>query len=398
MQDVRAHIDDNAPQHLSRLVELSEMNSGSHNLEGLGVVASVLSDQIGELGVESQLIPTDPMEVIDVDGSATAITLGHIIRAERRRPGRPSLLLLSHYDTVFSSAHPFQHAFVDGDRLNGPGVADDKGGIVVMLAALRALQDNGLDDFGWEIILNPDEELGSPGSRAFLREAATRHDFGLVFEPSLPDGGLASRRKGSGTFHLVVKGIGAHAGRDHHLGRNAVMAATRVAQRLAALTGTRDELTINVSRIDGGSAVNIVPDRAVVRFNARVADTESQLLVERTVGELAEEFSHDGITVEPHGAFGRPPKQVTPEIETMFEAARAEASDLGFELGWHPTGGVCDGNDLAAAGLPNLDNLGPVGGGLHSQDEWVRVSSLAERAKLSAGLITRIADDRRVEA
>jgi len=371
------------------------MNSGSHNLEGLAENADVLRAMLDDLGGQPELIPTDPMEVVGADGTATAVPLGHIIRAERPRPGHPSLLFLSHYDTVFAGSHPFQDTHLDGDRLVGPGVADDKGGIVVMLAALRALQENEHDDFGWEVVFNPDEELGSPGSRSFLRQAAARHDFGLVFEPSLPDGALAGHRKGSGTYHLAVKGLAAHAGRDHHLGRNAVVAAAQIAQRLSALTGVRDELTVNVSQIDGGSAVNIVPDRAVVRFNARVADSESQALIERAVRDLSHEFTDDGITVEPHGSFGRPPKQVTPEIQRMFDLAKDEAAELGFSLDWHPTGGVCDGNDLAAAGLPNLDNLGPVGGGLHSPGEWVRVSSLAERAKLAAGLILRLVRERR---
>lgn len=391
---MRAHIDSNAERQRTLLIELSEMNSGSHNLEGLDATADVLRSLLEELEVSSELIPTEPMEVVDADGTTTAITLGQIVRAARSRPGRPSLLLLSHYDTVFGASHPFQATQLDGDRLVGPGVADDKGGIVVMLAALSALQDSGLDDFGWEIVFNPDEELGSPGSRTFLRKAATRHDFGLVFEPSLPDGGLASHRKGSGTYHLVVRGVAAHAGRDHHLGRNAVIAASHIAQRLSALTGAREGLTVNVSQIAGGSAVNIVPDCAVVRFNARVADTESQTLIENAVGDLATEFSTDGLTVEPHGRFGRPPKPVTPAIQRMFDLVGDEARELGIGVDWHPTGGVCDGNDLAAAGLPNLDNLGPVGGGLHSREEWVRVSSLAERAKLAAGLMTRLVRER----
>lgn len=393
MQDVRSHIDAAAPQMVEHLVELSEINSGSHNPDGLAENAAAVQTLISGLGGVPELVDTELMEVVEPDGTIVEVVLGKIIRTTRPRPDRPSLLLLAHYDTVFGSGHPFQATTRSEDTLVGPGVADDKGGIVVMLAALRALQATGNDDFGWEIVLNPDEELGSPGSRAFLRDAAARHDHGLVFEPSLPGGGLASRRKGSGTFDLVVKGVAAHAGRDHHLGRNAVIVATHIAQRLAALTGEREELTVNVSRIDGGGAVNIVPDRAVVRFNARVADGESQRLIEDAVFELATEFTADGIAIEPHGSFGRPPKQVTPEIAAMFEMARAEAADLGFDLTWQPTGGVCDGNDLAAAGLPNLDNLGPVGGGLHSADEWVRVSSLAERAKLAAGLITRIVDE-----
>lgn len=393
MQEMAAvwdSIEAQADSMLLDVVMLAEHNSGSFNTDGLAVTASVISEFIGRLDLDVTLIDLEPMTEINAEGANESHALGRLIGATNKQAHGFSVLLVSHYDTVFGPKHHFQTTSRAGDQLRGPGVADDKGGIVIMLAALRALAEADMLDFGFEILLNPDEELGSPGSREHLRQAAQRHDAGLVFEPSLPGGLLASRRKGSGTFSVVVRGRAAHAGRDHHLGRNAVIAATHVAQRLAGLTGMRDELTVNVSQIDGGTAVNIVPDVAVVRANARVADEDGQKLVETTVAALAEELSHDGITVEAHGGFGRPPKLVTRGIEELFEHARAEASDLGFELEWQATGGVCDGNDLAAAGLPNLDNMGPVGGDLHSSDEWVSIESFTERAKLAAGLLRRL--------
>ena len=390
MKAVHDHIDAHAEALLTELVELSELNSGSHHLDGLAAMERRLHSALHDLGADPESQDLEPSVVIDPTGSPVPMPLGRLVSAASPRPGRPSVLLLAHYDTVFGREHHFQSTTLDGDTLRGPGVADDKGGIVIMLSVLKALMAADRIDFGWEIIFNPDEELGSPGSRPFLRAAASRHDVGLVFEPSLPGGSLASKRKGSGTFDLVVRGVAAHAGRDHHIGRNAVATAAELAVQFQGLTGQRDGLTVNVSRIDGGGPVNIVPDHAVVRFNARVEDSESQQLVENAVRNASEAHSRDGIAVTVHGGFGRPPKEVTAATTRMFEEARAEAAQLGFDLEWAATGGVCDGNDLAAAGLPNLDNLGPVGGGLHSEDEWVSVESLTQRAKLAAGLIVRL--------
>src|SRR5690606_11371119 len=179
-------------------------------------------------------------------------------------------LLTGHMDTVYPSDHPFQQAsWRDETTLNGPGAADMKGGLALMLAALQAFEASGAAaSVGYDVLINSDEETGSLSSAALIAELARGKVAALTYEPSaLPDGTLAHARGGSGNYSVVVTGRSAHAGRNPEEGRNALVAASALA---LALADRRDaELGVNPARIDGGSANNVVPDHAVLRFNIR---------------------------------------------------------------------------------------------------------------------------------
>lgn len=190
------------------------------------------------------------------------------------------VLLAIHYDTVFGPEHCFQQCTRLSDTsLRGPGVADAKGGIVVLRYALQALlkyQIHG--EVGWTVVLNPDEELGSPNSSTYLRDLASEFEFGLLFEPALPTGALVSQRKGSGNFTAVVRGRAAHAGRHFEDGRNALAEISRLAAALDALNGLREGTTINIGHITGGGPVNIVPELAVTTKRAGARQCVSQVV------------------------------------------------------------------------------------------------------------------------
>jgi glutamate carboxypeptidase len=273
-------------------------------------------------------------------------------------------------------------------------VVDAKGGLVVMLAALEALERGGVaDKIGWTVLINPDEELGSPGSSYLFDALAKEHGLGLLFEPALPDGSLVGSRKGSGNFTAVMRGRSAHAGRDIHLGRNAILALAGFIVRLDELNAKGGGVTVNVGRIDGGGAVNVVPDRATCRFNVRVTSQAEQSAVEARLAELAETFSAlEGYNLTLHGSFTAPPKPADGATLRLLHHAVECGREIGLELDWCESGGTCDGNRLAAAGLPNIDSLGPRGGSLHSPDEFLLLDSLTERAKLAVLLLTRLAD------
>jgi glutamate carboxypeptidase len=277
--------------------------------------------------------------------------------------------------------------------LRGPGVCDAKGGMLVMLFALLALQrSEWAHKISWELLLNPDEEIGSPGSTPLFLEAARRNDAGLVFEPALPDGSLVSGRKGSGYFTIVVHGKAAHAGRDSHLGRNAIHALARFLAAQIESTANDPGIILNTGWIHGGGAVNIVPDLAIARINVRVETVQQQEAFERDLhARVAGYESADGIRLECHGRFTAPPKPLTPAIEQLLQQFRDCAGALGFPLAWRPTGGICDGNRLAAAGLPTIDSLGVRGGNMHTEEEFVELDSLAERARLTALFLMRMA-------
>jgi glutamate carboxypeptidase len=261
----------------------------------------------------------------------------------------------------------------------------------VMLAALRAVEAVGAPQLGYEIVINSDEEVGSPGSAPLLAAAARGKRAALTYEPSaLPDGTLAGARPGSGNFSFVIKGRSAHAGRNPEEGRNAVVAASELALRLAM--SKTPGLSVNPAKIDGGGPSNVVPDLAILRVNMRPRTTDDQEIAGRLMAKAVDETAkqHE-VYIEIHGGFGRPPKPLTEEAEALFKLVRKAGADLGQEIDWQPTGGVCDGNNIAACGVPVVDTMGVRGGKIHSMDEYLISASLSERAALSALTILRLA-------
>jgi glutamate carboxypeptidase len=268
-----------------------------------------------------------------------------------------------------------------------------KGGIAVMLAALNAVENSPLADrFGYEVVINSDEEVGSLSSAPLLARTANGKRAALTYEPAaLPDGTLAGARPGSGNFGIVVRGKSAHAGRNPEDGRNALLAAADLALRLANLK--RDGLSVNPSRIEGGSPSNVVPDLAVLRVNLRPRTPEIEAEAKRAIDEILAAIAaeHD-VQVEAKGEFGRPPKPLTADAEALFNLVKKAGHDLGQKIGWQPSGGVCDGSNIAACGVPVVDTMGVRGGKIHSMEEYLIVESLAERAALSALTIMRLAN------
>ncbi len=381
------------PAMVERVMTWSAINSGSFNGAGLARMAQLLEAEFGALAETSERIPLAPMQRVTQQGHLESVPLNDILRF-RTRPNAPiQVLLVGHYDTVFGAEHAFQTPRIEGDTIIGPGAADLKGGLVVMLEALRALEASPWKDhLGWEVLLNPDEEIGSPGSGPLLMEAAKHHHLGLVYEPAMADGVLAGARKGSGNFTWVVRGRAAHAGRDVAAGRNAIVALAELTGKLAAQHGARPELTINPGVIYGGTVVNTVPDLAQLSFNIRMQRPEDMAWAEGMMAEIAATLeSREGFALERHGRFTRPPKPLTPGILHLFDLLKDCGQQLDIPISHRPSGGVCDGNNLAAAGLPNVDTLGVVGGNLHSDQEFMVVSSLKERAQLSALLLLRLA-------
>ena len=379
---------------LARVEAWSPINSGSRNLAGLATMADALLGAVAPLRGEARLADPIPVEAVAADGRKLPLAHGKNLHVVKRHDAPVRVLLTGHMDTVFAVDSPFQSCrWLDAQTLNGPGTADMKGGIAVMLAALAAFEDSAFADrLGWEIVINGDEEVSSLGSAALLAEAATRCHLGLTYEPALPDGTLAGGRKGSGNFAAVVRGRAAHAGREIDKGRNAVLAAADLALRLAALMTEHPGVSVNPARIDGGGPNNIVPDLAVLRFNVRPTTPAEQdaitVAIDRLVVEVAAKHEVE-ITVD--GSFARPPKPLDANQLRLFELVRDCGRDVGLDLGWRDTGGFCDGNNLAATGLAVVDTLGPRGGAIHSADEFLCTDSLVERARLSALLLMRLA-------
>jgi glutamate carboxypeptidase len=389
-----AWLDNQYEEMLANTVALAETNSGSLNADGVNRVRKMLTEYCQVLEGEIEVIPVAPYQNLNANGEMESFPLGDALRI-RKRPEAPlQIFFCGHMDTVFAKDSSFQQVrWLDEETLNGPGVADLKGGIMVMLKALEALERSPwADKIGWEILFNPDEEIGSPGSAPLIADAAKRVHLGMIYEPCFPDGNFAGERKGSGNFCVMVRGKAAHAGREHHLGRNAVRAMCDFVSELDDLNGQRPGVTINPGLIEGGGAVNIVPDLCIHRFNIRLVDPADEDWCLGQIDELLAKINaRDGISIELFGNFGRKPKVLSAANTKLFELARECGQSLGMDLQWLPTGGCCDGNNLAAAGIPNIDTLGVQGGKIHSSDEYLKVKSLNERAKLSALILFKLA-------
>lgn len=378
---------------LDQVLAWSAVNSGSRNLDGLGRMAGLLANAFASLPGELALLSPQPIEAMAADGRLEPVAHGRHLHVQVRPDAPVQMLFTGHMDTVYGADHSFQSTgWREPGVLNGPGVADMKGGIAVMLAALQAIEGGpDAERIGYEVVINSDEEVGSASSAALLARAARGKIAALTYEPAaLPDGTLAGARPGSGNFSLHVTGRSAHAGRNPEEGRNALVAAADLALRLSRLR--RTGLSVNPARIDGGSPNNVVPDHAILRVNLRPAtpadEEDARLGIDDIVAAIG--VDHD-VTVHVHGGFGRPPKPLTPQAERLFDLVRRCGADLGQAIGWRASGGVCDGNNIAACGVPVVDTMGVRGGAIHSSDEYLIVDSLVERAQLSALTILRIA-------
>ncbi|MEM9501744.1 MAG: hydrolase [Pseudomonadota bacterium] len=370
------------------------INTGTGHLAGLQQQAAALADAFAALPGEIELVDPAPVTGIAADGSEFEKANGQHLILRVRPTANRRILLTGHMDTVFPSDHPFQQqTWLEDDVLNGPGVADMKGGIAVILHSLMAFeQTTSAGSLGYDVLINSDEETGSLASADLIAEMARGKLAALTYEPAaLPDGTLAHARGGTGNYSITLKGQSAHAGRNPQDGRNALVAAADLILRLKAME--REDITINPAKLEGGGPNNVVPDHVVLRFNIRPKSTEAMEGFDSDLNALLRkiELDHE-VIAHRHGGVTRPPKPVDERAQKLFDLVRECGAELGQDIRWKSTGGVCDGNNIAACGVPVVDTMGVRGGSIHSSDEFLIVSSLAERAALSARVIERLAE------
>lgn len=351
---------------------LARLGAARRDVPGNGKPAWLLG---GDVAPE-RIPPTAVCERIGVGGSGPV----------------PRILIAGHLDTVHDPASAFRSLTLDasGVKATGPGCVDMKGGLVIAVAALEALEECGVGA-RWSFLLNSDEETGSYHSERAIREASARHDVGLALEPALPDGSLVVERMGSGQFVVECSGRSAHVGRDFERG---VSAVTALAERLVTIGRMSDPergRIVSIGPLRGGAATNAVPDSAAAWGNARFPTPE----VAAQIGAMLDGLATPGGLSDVPGcvvrrSFNRPAKPLTPGTQALAQKAREAAESLGQSLPFGRTGGVCDGNIMQDAGLPTIDTLGVRGGGLHTPGEWIEISSLVERCQLLAVLIARL--------
>ncbi len=376
--------------------EWSAINSFSYNLAGLAKMCAAIRKQVEPLGDAVKEHEIKPHRVLDDNGATRDIELGKLLTVSTRPQAQRRVLVGIHMDTVFPPESDFQEPYLKNDKtLCGPGVMDAKGGLVVLLTALRAFETlPTASQIGWELFVNPDEEIGSPGSESYFDANAANFEFGMIFEPTADDGALINARKGGGRFAFVVHGRAAHAGRNPQDGRNAITHLAKLALEVEKLRNFEQGVLLNIGLISGGTSNNVVPALAVARCDMRVTTADQGHATIANIKDIVDRFNTaDGYKVEMHGGMKRPPKQTDDGTRELMNEARICANMLDFdEPRWATVGGVTDGNNLAAVGLSNLDSLGVTGGGAHSPQEFLKTDSLTTQAKLAFLLLARFAE------
>jgi len=366
------------------------INSGSSHGAGLARMAAELRATF------AAAFPTAQFEELAADAPGYNPPEAKALRF-RLRPQAPlQVFLCGHYDTVYGADDPFQICrWLDADTLNGPGVTDMKGGLVVLLAALQAFEQTPhAAQIGWEILLTPDEETGTHGTRAYFEDAAKRHHFGFVFEPARPSGDIIHSRKGTGGAIVTCHGRAAHAAKIPNDGRSAILGLAAFALAASKIPAELPGTLVNVGNIKGGSpATNVVPDLAQAELDLRVTKMSDEAPLFARLRAVADEVAAAyEVKFELNLWLNRPPKENHAVEAALFPAFQRAATDVGLKpFTWVHGGGASDGNFLGAAGLPCFDGIGPEGDHLHSAREYCRVATIAPRAANVALFLHRLA-------
>lgn len=364
---------------LRRLVDQPSCSRAPEDVEA---AAQILDAEAASLGLTRTLH--------EVPGGAYAAHRIYETEAAMKGDG-PTLLLVGHVDTVFPRSDGFLEFSREGDVIRGPGVLDMKSGLSSVFFALRALGPEARRSARVRILINSDEELGSPSSQELIRAEAQRASRALVFEAGRDADQLVTRRKGTACFTVTARGLAAHAGLHHREGANAIHALALVIPRLEALTNYDRGITVNVGLISGGTSKNTVPGQAVAEVDLRfVTSSDGQETIARLAEVVAAPLPDglEGCTLELAGGINRPPMEPSAATTALRSAYEVHAARAGLEVGAAPLqGGGSDANNLSAAGLPVLDGLGPYGKRFHSPEEWSSLDSLRRRTQALAAFI-----------
>jgi glutamate carboxypeptidase len=365
------------PDQLKLLEQLVDIDSGTGDVAGGQKVAAVLVPRLKALGLSVEAVP------------AEAEGLPDNLVARLAGTGKGRILMIGHIDTVFGPGTVARRPYrADAARAYGPGVSDEKGGVVEGLTALSILRDQGFKDFkSITFLIETSEERGSPGTGKLIARLLTEADVELNLEPGDPPDSLTVWRKGSTTFHIDVKGRAAHAGIAPQEGRNA---ALELIHQLAAddvFPKSGDGLTANLTVMSAGTRNNIIPEDAHAQVNVRVRERKQVEEVEAVLRKNAQTTAipDTRVTISREPAY--PPLPSNPATEALAARGQAIYAGLGLTLGTAGNGGASESALAADAGVPALDGLGPVGGGFHSDAEYLELRSVTPRLYLLTRLI-----------
>lgn len=361
---------------IATLEQLVNIDSGTGNERGVNGVGALVTAQLRELGASIAVHPSAPV-------------VGNNIVARLTGTGKGRILLIAHLDTVFAdgtaAARPFR---VEGKRAYGPGIADNKGGIVAGLYALKLLQQLGFRDYAQiTLLLNTNEETGSTGTRGLIEAEARQHDVTLNLEPGRPADGLVIWRKGNGSILIEVKGKAAHAGVAPESGRNAAMEVAHQILQLSKLADSSKQTTVNFTVLEAGDRDNVIPEAAIARGDMRVTTPAEFDRVEKDLVRLAQNRLIPDTEVKATLTRGFPPMPQSATTNNLAARAQSIYGDLGLKLTLEGSGGAADSSLSAGVGTPTLDGFGIVGGNTHTPEEYAELDSIVPRLYLLTRLV-----------
>jgi len=363
-------------ESLKLLERLVNIDSGSTNAEGLEKVRTLVVDELRQMGARIETFPAEPHPGSNVVATFTGT-------------GKKKILILAHIDTVFkdgtAAAKPF---YVKDGRAYGPGVMDNKGGVVAGLQALKILQQLGFKDYGQlTFLIDTNEETGSVGTSALIERVAKQHDVALNLEPGRPADGLVVERKGSATALIEVKGLAAHAGVAPEAGRNAAMEVAHQVLQLSKTADAAKKTTVNFTVLTANGPTNVIPATASARGDVRAATPEELDRVEKDLQRISQNKLIPDTEVKVRLIRGLPPMPRSPASDKLVATAEGIYAEIGKKLTIESSGGAADASLVAGVGVPVLDGFGIVGGGIHTPEEYAEVESIVPRLYLLSRML-----------
>ena len=362
---------------LKLLETIVNIDSGTGDVEGGTKVGAILIEQLKALGAT---IETVPAEAPGLPDNIVATVTG---------TGKTRILMIGHLDTVFEPGTVAKWKYsVEGDRARGPGVGDEKGGVVEGIYALKLLKQLGFKNFAKiTLLIESSEERGSPGTRALIQKLVAAHDVELNLEPGDAPDKITVWRKGSTVMTIDVAGKASHAGVAPQDGRNAAVELIHQLSDYDSFPHTGDGLTVNLTMMEAGKRNNIIPDHAKATFSVRDRVPAQSEEVFARLQKNAQSVVVPGTTVVAERLAAFPPLAINPATDALAARAKAIYAGLGRQLGTGGNGGASQSALAAAAGLPALDGLGPVGGNFHSDGEYIDLTTVTPRLYLLTALI-----------
>ncbi|TLS37603.1 M20 family metallopeptidase [Pseudalkalibacillus caeni] len=361
---------------ISLLEKLVNIDSGTYYKKGVDKLGLILKDRFEEAGLK-----------VDIHSEEK---YGNCLEIKSPENKYPDIIIIAHMDTVFEEGEAEKRPFtISGDKAYGPGVNDEKASLVSLLYAIKALKKNSTEAYkNVHIILNSDEEVGSPISTKIIKTAAENKKYAIVLECGRPFGGLVTARKGVGTYTMNIKGKSAHAGAEAKKGINAIYELSQKVNELQKLNGIEEGISVNVGKIDGGTSANTIPAHAHAKIDVRVENHKQINIIKEKITKIADKSFVDGTTTELTGGIERLPMKETEDNKRLFHIVERIGKEMGLDLKAIHTGGASDASITSNLGIPTIDGMGPVGENSHSEtDEYTELATFVERTLLLAKTI-----------